>query len=404
VTYLDNRPDNSAEAQGSAIFSNIFFFIFVLLAFFQFPVFAVSDRSVGLFDFATVFALLFFCIPDILKFIRGKFAIDYHQFIIICTYLIFICYLAVHVLFQPHAFSVGLFFKQIQYGFIFWIATILIQRIGSSKAKLTVNICLGLAASYGLFNFLYLRNSTQLGLPFKEGLGPNPAAFVFYTGFLTLVLSKDIYSHPLLKWPPLLLALSAGVFTFSRTNQLCLIIAGGLGVFLKYKKVFFLVSIVFFCAIYAVYDLKLFGVHIYGKNPFNYFSLEALLNDDSLNNRIVSVWFRHFELWSSSWSTIFFGNGFGHERIYDSLYASLLQNIGLVGFIIYGIFLGQLFYFSAPVRILVLYALINGITAETTINVFRAMHVFVIYLALLMRDQDPDYSEESKLNYKIRIS
>jgi hypothetical protein len=366
--------------------------LFVLLAVVHVPMVTIEEDSIGLFDLAVVgFGIL-------LLASGARLGAGPEARPILCLYLAFLGYVTLGYLLGTLAsdfgfFSTALLVKQYEYLLIVLVAGYLVVNV--PRRNLLVPLCLTLyIVSLAGVYFLLRSDYKRLGLLFQEGHPVNPAAFILATTMLLLICDAGTFLEGRGRIGKLwfLGALGAGfaalILTFSRTNSLAFIIAVAFFL-LQRNRGAFLIGMVMLVGVLIALPLvtERLGLKVYGGELFTSFLVDPLsiFQEHTFQTRLNRNWLLGYDQWVANPLTILFGIGFGRVRLTDGLVPHLLYSTGLVGLALYVTMLGWLFVRgTAAMRTIVLFVLINSVSAETTINSFRAMQVFLVPLAYLV--------------------
>jgi len=386
--------------------SNCICIFSLLLAFLHFPVYTISQKSVGLFDIFCI-PLFFIALLRNSTKIRGKKIAEKLK-IGFFIYAVFVLYAAVsqlafggdrfisHGLSEEFDFGSLLLLKHVQY---LCICIIFFRSLpGSSKATMiTIAVSVLFVAIYGIYATLISQEWYRLGLfGIYSEVSSNPAGFVLGSATLTLIYYiKNITEIPKklnVLFVTAILAGCLGLFlTFSRTNNLSFYAALGYYYVILVRRgrrivlgAFIVVSLLASGFILEKYQESgridggyTTSVATYVTNPSRVFS------DSSMQMRIYDVWGSVVKDWLETPLTTVFGIGFGNLRMADSLYANLLVTTGIVGLAIYLSVLLTLSRVSDGVALLALFVLINGAAVESTLNSFRCVQVLIPLIVVM---------------------
>jgi hypothetical protein len=391
--------ENVAQAaMKSGRLSEALFIASILLALFHIPVLSFSHQqlgsghgqSIGMFDLLLPIGLLH---PYITKYRPSAGTLT-----AILLYLAFISTSAFSLVFFEYSqFGVLLLVKQVEYAVCFLVFGSIVRAIPRDRLMDCLGFAMLVFSCYCIYEQQTTAGQIRLGIPFKEGISSNPAGFILSAYILVLAVQYSRGRHHLLKVLIGIPACIALYLTFSRTNFIALVAGLLFSIHISprnFKGI--LVILVLTLGLGGLYALNPMAQTTYGGNPLQYLNLNAILNDSSFNMRYTSAWFQRSDDWIQSPLKVLFGHGMGYVQIFDSLYFSLLFNTGIVGLVLYGGFLGYLFYRGKrATRGLLVFVMVNGINTETVLNSYRCVQVFAVFLVVAwVLDQSLEVSLE----------
>ena len=369
------------------------FFLFVVLAVIHLPVVQVGLDAVGLFDLYTVGLFL------LILFMNVSFKVDQTEYSTLSLYGVYLFYITLNMLLvlPEHTyleFSIPLYVKQIQYLLIACVSLFFIKRVDKTLIRYATYLAVIIIFVYGVYQYA-TGEWYRLGIPLKLGTSSNPAGFILGILLLTLLYfitdkeeAKSI--HKLFFWGVFLAGYGALLLTVSRTNNIAFFGVFVLFLFYRYRKriilVVFIIGIIVLIS-YLVMNFALAGTSAAGKSVGLEFILnpELALQQHSFQARLTSMWVTPLEEWLSTPFTIMFGIGFGSVKAVDNLYLAMLYNAGVVGLLVYVAIFFHLFRNGDyRLKLAVLFILINGIAAETTLNSYRSMQVVIFFLMFML--------------------
>jgi hypothetical protein len=376
-------------------------FVFSFIALVHVPLIVVAARgganirssdSIGFFDLFLIlcFALLFFT--------RKKYHIPGYVSDLLNLYLGFLAYITVGFLVSSitheiELFSAALVVKQYQYLLVVLVGYYLLKRSPQQKFHWIAYMILAVIFINGIYKVFINHTWYRLGLVMKEGVSSNPAGFIISSCLIVLlyVFDDKEYFKSINKtffWGAVLVGLVSLALTLSRTNTIALLFIILLYTLARMKlKVIPLVFTVLSAGIIVFF---IFGTQfLEWAEETRTLSLivnpSQVLEESSFIQRYTRSWFIGFDEWKESWFSMLFGIGFGQVRLTDSLYFTMLYSTGFVGLFLYLMMFIKMYKHGGLIlRLMVVFVLINSINAETTLNSYRSMQIFLILLLYLL--------------------
>ena len=387
--------------------------LLVLLSVFDYPIFYVGAGDIGIFDLYLVFAFFVY-----LVFFRQTLPPRSWQayFLFFAAYIM---YMTLHLVLFVTTFSYLVILKTCEtlvelFLLVGYLHDPDTDHAGFSRLAKAIMVAMAvfqLMSHFNLTRFIGFPPGFgfgswyRVGIPFSRGdSSSNPAGFVLAT--YLLVVLRDIVAHKrrsdFAVFGLLFLSL---LLTVSRTNLIAFFVTLIIWAVLRAARrknglriiviVAASVALLFVILVNAVPEGS--GLWLFVKiieNPAN------ILSDGSFSIRYTIAWPASIQNWLRNETTFLFGNGVGYMGIVDGTVPRLLGNQGLIGLILFSMtwygFYVKKYRRNTILMMVLLLALINGITADTLISSYRSVQVFVVTLCLALfvdplGRRDPDF-------------
>ena len=276
-------------------------------------------------------------------------------------------------------------------------ALLLVDRLDNHRSTGDLKATVVLISAAVAYQILYYHNliggigaNYRLGLPFATGVSSNPAGFFLGAWVVVLLHTRRIWREfPAYGAASLLLSVYALIQTRSRTNLLALLLVLVVTVCIRVWRAggwrWVAAALVGFALAYASVVLfveeagPLARVIRLLKDPL------SALEDGSFAIRLRESWPRAFGFWRADWRSVLIGRGLDYTGPVDGTVPRLLANQGVIGLLL---FLSVWYVHflvhrkSAAVLLLLLFAFLNGINAETLVISYRSIQAYMVILVI----------------------
>lgn len=395
-------------------YRRVFFIAMVFLSIFHLPIVWIDENSIGLFDLGVVAAYLFVFVLYILGQ-KLDFGRKWKEYFLVA--LLYGGYLIFSLLVNQERTlkSILLVVKYFE-NVLFLLLMVYLFETQMEDIEFNikaVQMLLVLLVLYQLYHYFsgtptvsFSRPWLRIGLPYMPGTASNPAGFVLGASILlyTSVILKTS-KRKLFNILTLVMTVVALLFTISRTNVFGLLIV--LMIYLlsnviRDKKSLIIATVLIIAAFSIFTILSIYSASRVTKmqtfieilrNP------RVILTEGSFMIRYARAWPNAYKQWVHSIVTFLFGNGIGYNPVVDGTFLRLLANQGIIGFIFFcylwfGFYL-QHFGKYKWIRMLLLFAFINGMTGDTLVVSFRTIQIYIVIL--LTASYSLEYIEKERI-------